>query len=258
MTYVQKFYLLYNERFDRKQPKVLLKNKKEILLEQFLKIKTKKIRGFRAYCSKNIIKLPFKNSAKLAYFIGWVLGDGCLRTPIKRKRGGYYWSVEITCEKKWTLLLQKIIYDLFSYKARIKPDKNKKNCWRVNVDSIIIFRFLNRILGLNYGKKSGNLPWLVEFTSDKKIFKNFLAGIMDSDGYRGKYLALIQQDKKFLEKIKIKSKELLDIEFTGPRVNRKMENKIVGWWILIYRKEEMKEFINKVPSRYYDVQTMPG
>lgn len=247
---VDKFNRLYDKNFDLKQPKVVLKNKSEMNLTKFCKEKTSKIEGFRAYRSKNIIKLPFQVSEKLAYFIGWILGDGCLRTPIKRKRGGYYWSIEITCEKKWTELLSQIVYELFNYHARIKQDKNKNNCWRVNIDSIIVFRFLNRILELNYGKKSGHLPWLKEFTLRKEIFAHFLAGLIDSDGYKGNYFALIQKDKKFLEKIKMTAKNKLNINFRGPSVNRKIENEVVGWWLVIGKKIEMKEFINKVPIKY--------
>jgi len=247
---LQKISLLYDKNFDLKQPKIVLKNNSELNLNTFHRLKVNQIEGFRAYRSKNIIKLPVLVSRKLAYFVGWVLGDGCLRTPIKRKRGGYYWSIEVTCQKKWTELLSQIIYELFNYQARIKIDKNKRDCWRVNIDSIIIFRFLNRIVGLNYGKKSGHLPWLNEFTSNKEIFANFLAGLMDSDGYKGKYFALIQQDKKFLEKIKLTAKNKLDIRFRGPYVNRKIQDKIVGWWLILNKKEEIQEFINKVPSKY--------
>ena len=59
----------------------------------------------------------------------------------------------------------------------------------------------------------------------------------------------MQKDKEFLEKIKETSKQLLDIEFKGPYVNRKIEGKIVGWCINLYKRDK-KAFLNKVPLKY--------
>lgn len=247
-----RFNTLYDPKFDKKPPKVVLKNGKEICLDEFLdsKFNLDLVEGFRAYASNYIIKLPFFIKNELAYLVGCFLGDGCLKTPTKRKLGGYYCEMEITCKQEYIEIISRVIIKLFNYKPRIKQDKNKKNCWRVVINSKIIYRFLNRVLKIPYGKKSGRLPWLSEFTLNRDIFKNFLAGLIDTDGYRGRYLALIQKDKKFLEKIKFKTKKLLGIEFRGPYINRKIENKIVGWWIVLYKKTAIKDFINKVPLRY--------
>lgn len=82
MNLINRLGKLYDPKFDKKPPKVVLKNRKEIRLSKFLSCNSQnEILGFRAFGSHLIIKLPSTLNSKLAYLIGCILGDGCIRTP---------------------------------------------------------------------------------------------------------------------------------------------------------------------------------
>ncbi len=67
----------------------------------------------------------------------------------------------------------------------------------------------------------------------------FIAGLVDSDGYVGKrYVGIIQNRFRFLVRVKKFASETLLLRFRGPYINRKRNGKIAGWMISIYKKEE--------------------
>jgi hypothetical protein len=78
----------------------------------------------------------------------------------------------------------------------------------------------------------------------------FLAGFTDTDGRVSKnYIAIVQKDRTFLDNLKEASKRLLNIEFNGPGVNRRIEGEIVGRHINLGIRKK-KDFLNQVPLRY--------
>ncbi len=208
------------------------------------------IKGFRAHGSPYTIKLPFEITKDLAYLTGALLGDGCIRSPVKRKKGGNYWKVDLTCQYDYSKIICNLIQAIFNYKPTITRDKRKKNCWSVCIHSIVIFRFFNNVIGIPYGKKMGKTYWPKRFCESKETFRHFLAGFTDTDGCVSKnYVAIVQKDKMFLDKLRETSERLLDIEFNGPCVNRRINGKIVGWHINLGIRKR-KDFLNKVPLKY--------
>jgi len=229
--------LLYFPKYDKHPPKIIWGN----FNDNFILV--------RGYKSKNIIKIPKIMTPDLAYLVGCILGDGCISAPLKRKRGGYYCNIRITCEEKYAGMISDIVFRVFEYRPSINPYKNAK-CVNVTINSVIIYRYFTRVLGIPYGPKAGKMPWVDYVCKSKILFRYFLAGLMDTDGYVScKYAALIQKDKNFLEKVKINSEKILDIKFRGPIPNRKIDGNVVGWWIVI-NKSNLKEFIKIVPLKY--------
>jgi len=197
------------------------------------------------------VNLPKEVTPELAYFIGAILGDGSIKTPIRRNKGGYYWEVSIACNQDYSRIARKIIWDLFALEPVVWKDKRKRDCYQVNIYSKELHNYLTDYLNLHPGKKAGKMPWPEKCISSQDLFKNFLAGLMDTDGYVGKkYLGLVQKDKAFLEKIKKTASDIMGIEFNGPNVNRKIDGKIVGWIISLSKKEAMTTFLNEVPLKY--------
>lgn len=230
--------LLYFPKYDKQPPKIILEN----LNDDFILV--------RGYKSKNVVKIPKTITPNLAYLIGCILGDGHIATPLKRKKGGCYWIIGMTCENKYADIVSDMIFNVFSYRPIISPHKRGAKCVDVKIHSIIIHRYFNRVFGIPYGPKRGKTPWVDDVCKSKNIFRHFLAGLIDTDDYVSfKYAAIIQKDKTFLEKVKTNSEKILGIKFKGPTPNRKIDGNVVGWWIRI-NKSNLKEFIEEIPLKY--------
>jgi len=229
---------LHCPQYDKKEAKILRTSNNE----NFVSV--------RSYRSKNVINLPKKISADLAYLIGVILGDGYIGPPLKRKRGGYYCCIRITCKIEYAKILSKIIYDVFGYQPKLVFYRKKPQVCDVAINSIAIYRFITRVISIPYGAKAGKMPLVRAVCESQELYRNFLAGLIDTDGYVCKtYAALVQKDRKFLEDVKLYSKQLLDINFVGPTSNRRIDGKVVGWWIRI-NKSRLNEFIGSIPLRY--------
>lgn len=197
------------------------------------------------------VNLPSEINPDVAYLIGVMLGDGSVMTPIKRKKGGYYWKIQVTSNKDYSDVVYNLLQKIFKCRPSIFRDKRKKDCWYVSLHSKKVHNYFTGAIGIPAGKKTGNMPWLENCCVKRKIFRHFLAGLIDTDGYVGKkYISLVQKDKNFLEKIKSKAADLLNIEFTGPYVNKKIGGKILAWTINIGKKEGMANFLKTIPLRY--------
>jgi len=205
------------------------------------------VKWFRAKRSSRVIKLPIKMTDDLAYFLGVIVGDGYVK-KLKRKKGGYYWEIIITGRMDYIEYLSKLTSSLFNYIPTVTKDKRRGNSYILRISSMIIFRYLTRIFGFCSGEKSGNIPKIKFVYDSSYLFKNFLAGLIDTDGYiNSKYAALIQKDRKFLEIIRLKSEELLGFKFSKTLVNRRINDHIVGWWIIT---RDVKRLNNLIPLRY--------
>lgn len=201
--------------------------------------------------SKNSIKLPMKFSPDLAYLLGALIGDGCVQGPIKRGKGGRYWRISFSGEMPF---LRREIYPLFlrlfGHQPRFTKKKNRERSWHMNIDSVIIYRFFNRVLGVPYGEKKNLSRTLRRLSIPRRYFKYFLAGLMDTDGHVSNYVNLTQKDKLFLSKIMYESRNILGIDFKGPHVNKKVLGVTVAWCLTIHSKSGIKDFISIVPLRY--------
>lgn len=205
--------------------------------------------GFYTYKkSRYSIKLPDEITEDFAYFLGVIYGDGSVNTPIKRAEGGFYKKVIITCRKDFLNILLPLIERIFSFKPRVYKDKRKKDCYNVTMHSSVIYHFLTDVIGLGKGKKAGNLIWLDNLELTRGIFRNFVTGLLDTDGYINKrYACIVQKDKIYLEKLKLKMNEILDLKFNGPYINKKINDVPICWWI---RTDNVREVLNKIPLRY--------
>ncbi len=238
---------IYYSEYDVNPSKIVLKDRTELNLPLS---KINEYIGIRAHGSPNIIKIPNSINNDLAYLTGVILGDGSIGSPSKRKAGGYYWQVKIEGELEFIKISYNLIKDIFGYTPILFPDKRRNNTWHLQINSIIIHRFFNRVIGIKCGKKNGNTTWLDPLCKKKTVFKHFLAGFTDANGYVGSnYLAIIQSDKEFLERLKCASMKILSLKFNGPYVNRRINDEVVGWWITMGKKETNK-FLKEIPLKY--------
>ncbi len=137
--------------------------------------------------SKLRICIPSINE-DLAYLLGFLCGDGCLAKPQPRKKGGVRFKIIICFSGSEKGRAQaRHICDIFEryfyYVPRVRHRKRKlrKDWLEVEINSAVIYAYFCR-LGLPIGRKYGKLR-VPSVVHTEALFKKFLRGLIDSDGY---------------------------------------------------------------------------
>jgi hypothetical protein len=162
------------------------------------------------------IKIP-QIDEKVAYFAGVVTGDGNVNT-CKRKKGGYYYRVNVVGRKEYLEQLSILIKNLFNYQPSILKDKRKKNCYYINIHSAAVYFFFIK-LGFHAGKKRNlRVPRLI--AENAILFKHYMRGLIDTDGsVLRRRVQLKQREREFLKELVRLLKTHLDIISNPPKVN---------------------------------------
>ena len=172
----------------------------------------------------------------IAHVLGIICGDGCLKTPQPRKCGGDRFTVMIYMPNSINGKMQaKYICELFEKNFGYMPSVTKreranKSWLEIQVNSVVIYAYFVS-LGLPIGKKYGKIkvPLVVH---EKKLFRRFLCGLIDSDGHFTKSeLVIVQKDRVFLDQVVRLSLKFLSIKFTLPKANiKRVAGKIYKWY----------------------------
>lgn len=124
-------------------------------------------------------KIPLTITEELSFLLAAMIGDGHLKKSKKQI------SIELT---DFDLLKQiqqyyRVVFDRQFKINPIKQRKNKKQSWYIPIDSKAIYNLFNQTFEIPIGKKS-HIVKVPEFikTSNKKIKKSFLQGIMLTEG----------------------------------------------------------------------------
>ncbi|MFX1577468.1 MAG: LAGLIDADG family homing endonuclease, partial [Promethearchaeota archaeon] len=168
-------------------------------------------------CTKKTrVKIP-KINDKVAYLAGVITGDGYL-TRCKRKNGYYHYLVGIVGRREFTEEVLNLIRNIFHYKPGFYKDKRKNNCYYVNICSVAVFFFFIE-LGFQSGKKRNiRVPSLI--ADDASLFKHYMCGLIDTDGFIDKKrVQLKQKDKGFLKELVGLLKKHFGIISRPPKVN---------------------------------------
>ena len=168
-------------------------------------------------CTKKTrIKIP-NLCEKVAYFAGVVAGDGNIN-KCKRKEGGYYYRVNVVGRRKFMEKLSVLVKDLFHHDPRILRDKRKENCYAININCAAVYFFFIK-LGFQPGKKTKiRVPSLI--AEDASLFRHYMWGLIDTDGYIDKKrVQLKQRDKGFLKELVGLLKNHFGIVSSPPKVN---------------------------------------
>lgn len=148
---------------------------------------------------RTITKIP-RIDKNIAYLSGVIVGDGTV-LKTKRRKGGYHYLIRITSEsKKYLFYLNRIFKSSFNYKGIILPEKRDKRAFYLLIQNAAIFWYFV-LLGHETGKKKRPVvPY--SFRRSKDLLKNFIAGVVDTDGYvKGNRIQLKQKSKNFLKDI---------------------------------------------------------
>ena len=129
--------------------------------------------------SKKIIGIPLSITPNLTFLAGVIMGDGHLR---KDKFGI---SIEMISKTILTLVQQNF-EKVFLFNVKIKRKKErigKKQSWKIEFKSKVIWLLFNRLFEIPFGKKTDKIkvPEII-FNSDLICKKCFIEGLFLADG----------------------------------------------------------------------------
>jgi hypothetical protein len=198
------------------------------------------------------VKLPGYLTPKLAYFIGYLQGDGSIESNKKR--------INFTDESEDHLNnINKICFDLFGIKGISRSYMtliSKKPVYRLDIGSLVLNSYLHKIFEINRGvKKDLKIPKII--TQNKNILKWYLVGLFDADGTLPKnpktckqmFVDITFKDKGFIEEIQNQLKSF-NIITLNPycRIAKSPTSDYISrtWELRIRRKVEIIKFLNTI------------
>lgn len=198
------------------------------------------------------VKLPRIIDSKLAYLLGFLLGDGCIKERTESLYGGKSNDYPISFAINDFRFGKKIVCPYFQgiFGTNIPMYKLKNyNCFEATTSSKVIYIFLNQVFEIPTGKKKGKLKIPTLINSSSRVIKtHFVAGFFDADGniyVKNKEISITQADKRFLTQLS----SLL--ETLGIQTRRiYTTNKELGTtYYLSIRRNSNSLFLRRIPFR---------
>jgi len=199
-----------------------------------------------------VVNLPKYLTPRLAYFVGYLQGDGSIQSNKKR--------MDFTDEdSKQIEMINELCLDLFNIEGRIYSQDSrisKKPMYRLDIGSLVLNSYLHKIFGINRGKKH-NLRIPNIFKNNREILRWYLVGLFDADGTLPKnpdkckqlFVDITLKDKEFIEELK-SSLKLFDIHTLKPycRVAKSPTSDTISktWELRIRKKDMIIRFLNEV------------
>ena len=204
------------------------------------------------------IKLPKYLTPKLAYFIGYLQGDGSIERNKKR--------INFTDESEKQLKrINAICFNLFGIKGTRRSSMtliSKKPVWKLEIGSLVLNSYLHNVFEINRGvKKDLKIPEMI--IKNKKILKWYLIGLFDADGTLPKnpkkckqvFIDITLKDKSFIEEIEAQLK-IFDIETLNPycRIAKSPTSDYISrtWELRIRKKEDIIKFLKRIGFTHSD------
>ena len=154
---------------------------------------------------------------KIAYLTGIITGDGSLNI-CKRKKGGYHYRIQIVGHKDDLKHIATLFKGLFDYNPAVHKDERKANCYLINISNAAIFFYFIK-LGLSSGKKR-NLKVPTAIAANTSLFKHYMLGLIDTDGYiENNRVQLKQKEETFLKELVQLLQAHFSIKSNPPKVN---------------------------------------
>jgi intein/homing endonuclease len=154
---------------------------------------------------------------KIAYLAGIITGDGSLNI-CKRKKGGYHYRIQIVGHKDDLKHIATLFKEQFNYNPTVHKDERKAHCYLINISNAAIFFYFIK-LGLSSGKKR-NLKVPALIVAKAGLFKHYLLGLIDTDGYiENNRVQLKQRDEAFLKELVQLMQTHFNIKSNPPKVN---------------------------------------
>jgi len=201
----------------------------------------------------NKLNLPKKITPKLAYFIGYLQGDGYLGSDKKK----YAFSDEYLNHLKF---IGQLNVELFGNKGSLRMLRSKiakKDSPTIEFRSNVVNSYLHKVFGIIRGVKHKlNVPKL--FYKNKEILKWYLVGLFDADGTLPKkpeevkqpFIDITMKNKEFMEEIKDIMKNKFGIEtlklYPRKSLSPTTRNVCITWELRIRRYSQIRRFLNEI------------
>lgn len=167
----------------------------------------------KIYASENIaftarnkkVFLPKRVDSKLAYFVGYLQGDGCLTSDKKQ----ICFSDEYIEQINKINSLSEKLFGVSGHLHKKKSDLSNKRIPNLEIKSIVVNSFLHTVFGINRGvKKNLKIPQLIK--KNKRLLKHYLRGLFDADGTLPRdpqsakqlFIDITMKDKSIIKEIK--------------------------------------------------------
>jgi len=207
------------------------------------------------------VRLPKILNPKLAYFIGYLQGDGFLGSD----RNTYGFSDE---NKEHLLYINELNYELFGKKGRVRFNYTKLSKTPVpylEIRQYVINSYLHNVWGIPKGfKQDLYVPDIMY--KNKKIMKWYIKGLFDADGTLPKnpakakqyFIDLNMRDQKFIEEINNILENIFYINTLKiyKRVAKSpcSNNISITWEIRIRKHSEIRKFLKEIGFYHIDKQ----
>jgi len=154
---------------------------------------------------KKVTNLPRVLTADLAYYVGYLQGDGYLETDKK----GFGFTDEYKSQIEKMQLLTRKLFGVKSKIYAVYPRVGTKECYNLIVNSFIINSFICSVFEINRGNKINlKIPNII--LKNRLLLPDYISGLYDADGTIPKnprnvkqlFVDITMKDKCFVEQIK--------------------------------------------------------
>ncbi len=248
-------------------PRIRIKNVRNRLDMKIKILKTKtsllKKNRDKIICTarKKKVFLPIYLTPQLAYFLGYLQGDGYLGSDKKT----YGFADEYL---KHLYYINKINKELFNCKGSIRKKRDimsTKYSYDLQIRRNIINSYLHSIWGIPRGIKN-NLQIPNKMCKNKNILKWYIKGLFDADGTLPKnpkkmkqpFIDLNMKDKDFIIRINKLINKKFEIKTLKLycRIKKSPNSDYMSktWEIRIRKHSEIKKFLKEIGFHHYNKQ----
>jgi len=206
---------------------------------------------YRMKRSPYLVKIPRIINSDISYLIGFVMGDGNI-TLIDRKISAFP-RTKINIYNSSMSLLSRVnltFKENFNISGKLWKKKDK-NCYVLTFNNKILWSFFVNVIGLKPKKKK--YLEVVRCVKKEDLFRYFLAGLMDTDGFftsRTFGIMMNGTNEKFLREISYLSDKFYDIKFLKPVlsdiiVDGKTYNRVQ----INLSRHSVRDFVQQIPLK---------
>lgn len=198
------------------------------------------------------LTMPKQISNELAYFVGYLQGDGCLTSDKKQ----IIFTDEYIEQINEINNLSKKLFGITGHIVLKKSKLSTKLVPNLEIKSIVLNSFLHHVFEINRGeKKNLKIPQLIK--EDKQALKYYLGGLFDADGTLPKHPEIAKQlfiditlkDKEFIEEIKNELQKIGIITlkiFERKNKSLGLQNDKICFELRIRRRDMLLKFLHEL------------
>jgi len=159
------------------------------------------------------VHIPLIVTPEVSYLTGVIYGDGNVSITERKKEKLPHLRISIfNASYSYLRRINDMIYSLFDVYGKLVKKKDK-NCYILRINSKLVCLYFLKIIGIKNGKKNNlKIPYIL---INENLFKFFLAGIFDTDGFFTETFGIMMcgSNSDFLKGIIGLSKKYYDLEF---------------------------------------------